>query len=175
MSETSSGGQPPQPTEIVLAGWGERFLAWLIDFIIVNVVLWAIFAAVAVPFWFDGMPDRWFNRPDGPVGWAVTSLVFFAYWTYFETTTGQSLGKMALRIKTTDMAGNKLDVRNAAIQSFGKAFLLPIDLILGWIFTNDKRQRIFSRAGYTIVIKIKSGDQSQNIRYTRDNHDSTDR
>jgi len=62
MSETSSGGSQPQPSEIVLAGWGERFLAWPIDFIIVNTGLWAIFATAAIPFWFDGMPDRWFNR-----------------------------------------------------------------------------------------------------------------
>lgn len=164
MSETSSGS-PPQPTELVLAGWGERFLAWLIDFIIVNTVLWAIFAAAAVPFWFDGMPDRWFSRLDGTIGWAVTSLVFFAYWIYFETTTGQSLGKMALRIRTTNLAGNKVDVRSAAIQSFGKAFLLPIDVVLGWIFTNDKRQRIFSRAGNTIVVKMKNSEQ--NYRYTK--------
>jgi uncharacterized RDD family membrane protein YckC len=91
--------------------------------------------------------------------------VFFAYWIYFETTTGQSLGKMALKIKTTDLAGNKVDPKNAAIQSFGKAFLLPIDVILGWIFTNDKRQRIFSRLGSTIVIKMKSGEQ--NYRYVK--------
>jgi len=38
--------------------------------------------------------------------------------------------------------------------SFGKSFLLVIDIILGWIFTDDKRQRIFNRAGNTIVIKI---------------------
>jgi uncharacterized RDD family membrane protein YckC len=164
MSRTSSG---PQPTEIVLAGWGERFLAWLIDFIIVNVAVWAIFVAAALPFWFNGMPDRWFNGPGGPIGWAVTSLIFFAYWTYFETSTGQSPGKMLFSIKTTDLTGNKADVRSVAIQSFGKAFLLPIDVILGWIFTNDKRQRIFSRAGNTIVIKMKSGEQSQNIRYTK--------
>jgi uncharacterized RDD family membrane protein YckC len=164
MSETSNNSQP-QPAELVLAGWGERFLAWLIDFIIVNVVLWAIFAAAAFPFWFSEMPDRWLDRADGPIGWAVTNLVFFAYWIYFEATTGQSLGKMALRIKTTDLAGNKADVRSAAIQSFGKAFLLPIDVILGWIFTNDKRQRIFSRAGNTIVVKIKNGEQ--NFRYTK--------
>jgi uncharacterized RDD family membrane protein YckC len=168
MSETSSSGSQPQ-AEIVLAGWGERFLAWLIDFIIVNVVLWAVFAAAAFPFWFSGMPEMWLDRADGPIGWAVTSLVFFAYWIYFETTTGQSLGKMALRIKTTDLAGNKVDIRSAAIQSFGKAFLLPIDVILGWIFTNDKRQRIFSRAGNTIVVKMKNGVQgSQDIRYRKD-------
>ena len=162
MSETpASGGTPSQsqPSEITLAGWGERFLAWLIDFIIVNIVLWAIFSAAAIPFWFDGAPDRWFNRPNGALGWAVTSLVFFFYWIYFETTTGQSLGKMALHIRTTDLAGKKIDIRNGIMQSFGKAFLLPIDVILGWIFTNDKRQRIFSRAGNTIVVKMKKDEQ----------------
>ncbi len=91
--------------------------------------------------------------------------MFFAYWIYFETTTGQSLGKVALKIKTTDLGGNKVDARSAAIQSFGKAFLLPIDLILGWIFTNEKRQRIFSRVGNTIVVKTKSDEQ--NYRYTK--------
>jgi uncharacterized RDD family membrane protein YckC len=163
MSETPSS--QPQ-AELVLADWGERFLAWLVDFIVVNVVLWAIFSAVAIPFWFAGAPERWLSGPSGPLGWGVTSLVFFAYWIYFETTTGQSLGKMALKIKTTDLAGNKTNAKSAAIQSFGKAFLLPIDVILGWIFTNDKRQRIFSRAGNTIVVKMKSGEQ--NYRYTKE-------
>jgi uncharacterized RDD family membrane protein YckC len=165
MSEIpASGGAPSQPTEITLAGWGERFLAWLIDFIIVNIVLWAIFSAAAIPFWFDGTPDRWFNRPNGALGWAVTSLVFFFYWIYFETTTGQSLGKMALHIRTTDLAGKKIDIRNGITQSFGKAFLLPIDVILGWIFTNDKRQRIFSRAGNTIVVKMKKDEQDYHYK-----------
>jgi uncharacterized RDD family membrane protein YckC len=166
MSEAPASSSQ-RPAEIFLAGWGERFLAWLIDFIIVNTVLWAIFAAIAFPFWITGVPDRWFERGEGPIGWAATSLVFFVYWIYFETTTGQSLGKMALRIKTTDLTGNKIDVKNAAIESFGKAFLLPLDVILGWIFTNDKRQRIFSRAGNTIVIKLKNGNSSQNVRYTK--------
>jgi uncharacterized RDD family membrane protein YckC len=163
VSETPNSTQ--KPAEIVLASWGERFIAWLIDFIIVNVVLWAIFAAVAFPFWITGAPERWFERADGPIGWGVTSLVFFAYWIYFETTTGQSLGKMAMKIKTTDLAGNKVDIKSAAIESFGKAFLLPIDVILGWIFSNDKSQRIFSKAGNTIVVNVKTGEQ--NFRYTK--------
>jgi len=160
MSDASS----TLPTEIALAGWGERFVAWLIDFIIVNVVLFAIFVAVAFPFWIGGAPERWFNSGEA-ISWGFTSIVFFAYWIYFETTTGQSLGKMAMKIKTTDLAGNKIDWKNAAIESFGKSFLLPIDVILGWIFTNDKRQRIFARAGNTIVIKLKSGEQG--YRYTK--------
>jgi uncharacterized RDD family membrane protein YckC len=87
------------------------------------------------------------------VKYAVQSLLFFVYWLYFESTTGQSIGKKLLKIKTTDLVGNLPNAKNAAIQTFGKAFLLPIDVFFGWIFTNEKRQRLFNRASDTIVIK----------------------
>jgi uncharacterized RDD family membrane protein YckC len=151
--------------EMVLAKWSTRFWAWLIDFVIVNIVLGAIFSAVALPFWLAN-PGKLVNDGGfgGPLGYGVTSLVFFIYWIYFESTTGQSLGKMALKIKSTDLSGGKADIKNVAIQSFGKAFLLPIDVVLGWIFTNDKRQRIFSRAGNIIVVRAARIDQNVNYK-----------
>jgi uncharacterized RDD family membrane protein YckC len=42
---------------------------------------------------------------------------------------------------------------------------------LVWIFTNEKRQRIFSRAIDTIVVKIKKEVRTadnKNIRYIKD-------
>jgi uncharacterized RDD family membrane protein YckC len=148
----SGAGRPPnQQREIVLARWSTRFWAWLVDFIIVAVAIEIIFAIAYAPLAFNqGIQD---NPVLGAVKYAVQSLLFFAYWLYFESTTGQSIGKKLLKIKTTDLAGNLADVRNVAIQSFGKAFLLPIDVFFGWIFTNDKRQRLFNRASDTIVIK----------------------
>ena len=152
---TGGGGanaQPPnQQREIVLARWSTRFWAWLVDFIIVTVAIEIIFAIAYAPLAFSqGIQG---NPALGAVKYAVQSLLFFAYWLYFESTTGQSIGKKLLKIKTTDLAGNLVDVKNVAIQSFGKAFLLPIDVFFGWIFTNEKRQRLFNRASDTIVIK----------------------
>ncbi|MEW5839644.1 RDD family protein [Nitrososphaera sp.] len=159
---TSPEGAASQP-EVLLAKWSDRFLAWLIDFIIVSIVVNATFAAAAFPFWFGRMMSgrEWWDAADpfgGPLHYAVTSTVFFFYWLFFESTRGQSIGKKLLKIKTTDLSGSKApDVKSAAIQSFGKAFLLPIDVLLGWIFTNEKRQRIFNRASDTIVIRLKDG------------------
>ena len=155
--------------EIVLASWADRFFAWLIDFVIVQVALGVVFAAAAFPFWFTDF-DRWFGPGpfDGPVRYAITSAVFFAYWTYFESTSGQSLGKKLLKIKTVDLAGKPASTKSVAIQSFGKAFLLPIDVILGWIFTNDKRQRIFNRASDTLVVKVKEGYGEPGTTYKKD-------
>jgi uncharacterized RDD family membrane protein YckC len=93
-----------------------------------------------------------------------------AYWTYFESTSCQSIGKRILKIKTTDLGGGKIDKKIAVIESFGKAFLLPIDVVLGWIFTNNKRQRILHRITNTLVIKLKPKEiaEAESIKYTKD-------
>lgn len=136
----------------------------------------------------DNGNDFFFFEREGPgAGWwwsggflsgtssfLITSLVFFGYWTYFEYTRGQLIGKMVMRIKTTDLYGNKPSLKSVMLGSFGKSFLLVIDIILGWIFTDDKRQRIFNRAGNTIVIKIvdetklKDKKGPSNITYGKD-------
>lgn len=146
-------GQPSRGPEIVLARWSTRFWAWLVDFIIVTVAVEIIFSIAYAPLAFNQGVQG--NPGLGAIRFAVQSLLFFGYWTYFESTTGQSIGKKLLKIKTTDLAGNLANVRSVAIQSFGKAFLLPIDVFFGWIFTNEKRQRLLSRAADTIVIKTK--------------------
>ena len=160
-------GQPNQQPEITLARWSTRFWAWLLDFVIVMTAAEIIFSIAYAPLAFNEGIQQ--NPALGAVKYAVQSLMFFAYWTYFESNTGQSIGKKLLKIKTTDMAGNIANVKNVAIQSFGKAFLLPIDLFFGWIFTNDKRQRLLSRAANTIVIRAENGDSnSKNVRYVKE-------
>ena len=159
------------PVEIALASWGDRFLAWLVDFILVSIGLAILYVLISLPFWFAyyGNMERVF-RDTGPLPYIVSSLGFLAYWTYFESTTGQSIGKRLLKIKTTDLGGGKIDIKNAIIESFGKAFLLPIDVVLGWIFTNNKRQRIFNRMTNTIVVKLKPKEiaTAERFRYVKD-------
>jgi uncharacterized RDD family membrane protein YckC len=166
-------GQPNdggQRSEITVARWGTRFWAWVVDFIIVTIAFEIVFAIAYAPLaFFQGVDG---NTPPWLAGtrYAVQSLMFFGYWTYFESKTGQSIGKKLLKIKTTDMAGNLADVKSVAISAFGKAFLLPLDVFLGWIFTNDKRQRLLSRAANTIVVKIQEdpGEQPKNVSYRKE-------
>jgi uncharacterized RDD family membrane protein YckC len=168
-----NGKERKESREIILANWGDRFLAWLIDFILVSIALAVLFSAIAIPIWFfyydDEMTAERAYQNVQPSHYVISSIAFFAYWTYLEYTNGQSIGKRLLKIKTVDLSGNKIDIKSAAIESFGKAFLLPIDVVLGWIFTNSKRQRIFSRIGDIIVIKLKNPQLAHNdIKYTKD-------
>jgi len=169
-SETRVGDFTSKPGELILASWRDRFFAWLIDFIIVTIGIEILFYAATFPLWFDSNPDKWY-RGGLSVGFVVRSLIFLAYWTYFESTSGQSLGKRIFHLKTVGITGQTVNIRDALLESFGKSFLLPIDLILGWIFTNDKRQRIFNRVSNTIVVKLGSyaeENSSSNVRYKKD-------
>ena len=139
-----------------LASWGERFAAWLIDIIVLGILMAPIYAVLrwllAWSFWpWSLMPHsmRWASFIDlGP-----SSFVYFLYWTFMEGLYGQSIGKMVLKIKVTRVNGGDVDLPHAAIESLGKAFLLPIDCVLGWILYSDRKQRLFNYVSDTVVVK----------------------
>ena len=97
-----------------------------------------------------------------------TSVMFLSYWIILEYKTGQTIGKKMFNLKITNSQGEKPSLMGVVISSFGKSFILPIDMILGLIITNEKRQRIFNRIGNTIVIKIKKNDDVLNPKYFKD-------
>ena len=96
-------------------------------------------------------------------------LLFFGYWFILEYKNGQSIGKKILNLKVATIEGKKPSPISIAISSFGKSFILPLDIILGWIFRNQKRQRIFNRISDTIIIKIKDEEKNlDEIHYKKD-------
>jgi uncharacterized RDD family membrane protein YckC len=138
-----------QPSGLKLALWGERFLAWLIDVLIIGVVvgilgLFSLLAGLAIPGWPGWLPFFNFN---------LGGVLYFLYWMFMEGSYGQSFGKMIMRIKITRLDGSQIGMGHAALESLGKAFLLPLDCLLGWILYPKRRQRIFNYISETIVIK----------------------
>ena len=131
------------PTELRIAKWRDRGLAWLVDFVIISAGIGVIYG-----IWNSTLVSI------HPSFHVLTSVVFFTYWIVLESKEGQSIGKKLLHLKITKIDGRRADFKDITISSFGKAFLLPIDLIFGWLFTNNKRQRIFNRFSDTIVIKL---------------------
>jgi len=87
----------------------------------------------------------------------VISLLFmlFIYWTLLEGYRGQSVGKMMLSLVVVGTAGERIGFVDAAVESFGKAFLLPLDCLLGWMSMAGKGQRFFHRLSDTLVVKAE--------------------
>jgi uncharacterized RDD family membrane protein YckC len=127
-----------------IADWGKRFLAWLIDIIILGFIL----AWISLPGYVLFPEFRWVPFVD----LGTKNLIHFLYWLIMDAVYGQSLGKMVLNIKVTKLDGRPVDWLSAAIESVGKAFLLPIDCVIGWVLYGETRQRLFNYISETIVV-----------------------
>jgi uncharacterized RDD family membrane protein YckC len=150
-------------SKIILAKWKDRFFAWIVDFVIISIISTSIFF---LSFLYLNHNFEDFVTNDGM--YIPTSIMFFSYWIILEYKTGQTIGKKMFNLKITNNFGEKPSLIGVILSSFGKSFILPIDIILGWILTNEKRQRIFNKLGNTLIIKIKESENNSDFKYIKD-------
>ena len=141
-------------TRFEMADWGERFIAWIIDMIVVGVFLapfkwylaWIGLAGLGMPHFLRFIPF---------INLGFDNIAYFLYWTIIEGIYGQSIGKVIMKLKIVRLNGGHVNMLQAAVESMGKAFLLPIDCLIGWLLYSDKKQRLFNHISETIVIKTR--------------------
>ncbi|MBU8727869.1 RDD family protein [Bacillus pumilus] len=161
-----------------LAGVGYRFLAHLLDGIIIGVPYSFIMFILATLF-FVSSPEAAMMMDDDSYYYSTTvmtdeeweiimGLIFFyigailigivVTWLYYaimESSKLQgTLGKMALGIKVTRVTGEKVTFGRATGRFFAKGFLSPI-LCIGYIiaFFTEKQQALHDLIASTIVVK----------------------
>jgi uncharacterized RDD family membrane protein YckC len=144
---------------IVLANWGRRFIAWLIDYFFINIMLAYAglenFETRVIPAYIL-QPLPGFNISI----WSPLSiLILFLYWTLSEWYFGRSIGQLLLNLRLTDPKGNGVSLAASAIQSIGKSIsfpVLPVDCLIGWTYPpcRKARQRFFNKLSNTIVIYL---------------------
>ena len=140
--------EPPQPPP---AAWSTRLGAWVID-----VVLLA--AAVSVLGDLLGLGPGLLTVGN-PFEVGQHTVLLFAYWTLFESNAGQSPGKLVLDLAVVDEAGHPPSLGRSAVQSFGKAFLLPLDVAVGVVAMPGEGRRLFNRLSGTRVVALGDGDR----------------
>ena len=150
-------------SKIILAKWKDRFFAWIVDFVIISLISSSTFF---LSFLYLDYNFENFITNDGM--YIPTSVMFLSYWIILEYKTGQTIGKKMFNLKITNNFGEKPSLIGVILSSFGKSFILPIDIILGWILTNEKRQRIFNKLGNTLIIKIKESENDSDFKYIKD-------
>ncbi|MCP1148220.1 MULTISPECIES: RDD family protein [Bacillus] len=161
-----------------LAGVGYRFLAHLLDGIIIGVPYSFIMFILATLF-FVSSPEAAMMMDDDSYYYSTTvmtdeeweiimGLIFFyigailigivVTWLYYaimESSKLQgTLGKMALGIKVTRVTGEKVTFGRATGRFFAKGFLSPI-LCIGYIiaFFTEKQQALHDLIASTIGVK----------------------
>ena len=134
--------------ELPLASFKKRTYAYLIDFL----MMIAITSTLVLPEVL--LPQ--FGNFLGLVLSAVlfVALVFlFVYSTLLEGFIGQTVGKRVIGLKVVKMDGKKLSYDHAAVRNFGKAFLLPFDLLVG--LKHERFLRYFDKFAGTTVIDLR--------------------
>ncbi|WP_316861711.1 RDD family protein [uncultured Cohaesibacter sp.] len=150
---TSSGISDGQASPYV--GFGKRFVAHLVDLIIVFIIFYVIGMQVAENV--GGVTDEGFAL-EGTPAVVVMALSFFASLLYFMLTEGrggQSFGKMVMGIKVVSTDGSACSMRQAFIRNFLRIidgfFFYLIGIIL--MMRSDRKQRLGDRIAETVVIR----------------------
>lgn len=137
-------------TQLPLATLSKRVRAFLIDFALMLTIT-IIFAFPQVVSILEGNVFS----PELSTVLFITLGLLWVYSTLLEGFNGQSLGKRLIGLKAVRTDGKKLSYDHAAVRNFGKAFLLPFDLIIGIRLKNEKFKRYFDKFAGTTVIDLR--------------------
>jgi uncharacterized RDD family membrane protein YckC len=134
-----------------LANLGGRTCAFLVDFAItLGIFLTTAIATNLLSWLTSGVAFR-VDIPN-----VILFLVlFWIYSTLLEGFAGQTLGKRVFGLKVVRLDGKKLSWDNVAVRDFGKAFLLPFDLLFGYRLRDKRFARYFDSFAGTIVINLR--------------------
>ena len=124
-------------------GVGLRFLALLIDSVIIGVV--------------GGLLSVLFRNAPGVSGLLI-AIIVFAYFIVLEATQGATLGKMALGLRVVKTNGATITWADSVIRNL----LRIIDGLFGYlvgailIWNSPLKQRLGDRAAHTVVVRRPS-------------------
>jgi uncharacterized RDD family membrane protein YckC len=148
----------PTASTVRYASLGERFVASIIDLILVAVVT----VIISIPFGIAAWMGSFFASPfaaafNGLFFGGFTFIIWILYYSYFEGTSGQTLGKSAMSIRVVDQnTGQTIDMARAFIRSLLRIIdFLPVLYFIGFIIVlaTPRKQRLGDIAAGTVVVK----------------------
>jgi uncharacterized RDD family membrane protein YckC len=84
----------------------------------------------------------------------ILLALLWGYSTLLEGFNGQTIGKRVIGLKVVRTDGKKMSYDHAAVRNFGKAFLLPFDLLVG--IKHESFLRYFDKFAGTTVIDLRA-------------------
>jgi uncharacterized RDD family membrane protein YckC/DNA-binding transcriptional ArsR family regulator len=137
-----------------LASFKNRIFAYLVDLTIILLITVVIMFPQSINILKNPL------SPELSAVLFITLGLFWVYSTLLEGFNGQSLGKRLLGLKAVKTDGKNMSYDHAAIRNFGKAFLLPLDIIVGLQLKNPEFIRYFDKFAGTTVISLRKKSAS---------------
>lgn len=157
----------PQPSEqmqghLAYAGFGERFLAALIDGVIMGIAIGVILAPLSMAVGQDNVAGV---QIGGNAFSIILSYLYYAlFYQYKGATLGQSLMKIRVVNKDSQSALNWGET--ALREVLGKALSsIPVYLGYFWYFSSPTRQAWHDSIANSLVVKV---DEDGNLKYTNE-------
>ena len=141
------------------AGVGSRIVAVIVDHIIVGIIT----AVLAIPLGLQmftmsaaGLADPAVLMAQTMGMWVLSFVLWILYFSYFESKTGQTLGKKVVNIKVTKEDGKQPTFTDALIRNILRIIDIIGIYIIGFIviLATEKKQRIGDIAAHTVVVKV---------------------
>lgn len=142
------------------AGFWRRFWAFLIDGTILSLALWPVRLALGAPFCFSADSIEDFSREElvsklGVVVIAntINMLVSWIYFALFHSSARQaSPGMMALGMRVTDAAGQRISFARASARYFG-SLVSTMTLGIGFLMMlfTERKQTLHDLMAGTVV------------------------
>ncbi|HLE75414.1 MAG TPA: RDD family protein [Candidatus Bathyarchaeia archaeon] len=151
-------------SELDMNHWLYRFLAALIDGIIIGIPGYIIYIVIVgilwpVPAWagwyWGGWAPWWAMWLLFPLLWG---LIWVIYSAFLDTSWGASVGKRVLGLQVQMVDGSKVLFGKAFIRNISKIlwFVLLIDWIMGIATPGpDRRQKYTDRMAGTTVVQVR--------------------
>lgn len=145
--------------EFQYAGVLPRFLAFLIDSIILGIIMVPL-ALLGVFSIGVGVATRGvFDMTGFFVLWAVMIVLNILYFTILEGMHGQTIGKMVLNIKVVGYDGKEIGMARAFVRNLLRIvdgfFFYIVGIVL--ILATEKHQRLGDMAGSDVVVSLRKG------------------
>lgn len=128
------------------ASLGARFLAAIIDFIILFIV------QIVIGFIFGLL----LGENAQTVGSAASFGVSLYYWVFYQATTGQTLGKKVMGIQVLTLSGQRPSYMTFILREILGKFISTLILFIGYLFPlwDAKKQALHDKIASTIVVKV---------------------
>ena len=129
-----------------VAKFSKRALAFIVDIGVTFTILITVTLIAEVFVLFTG--QFMFHQ-----NFFVFLVLLWLYSALLEGYGGQTVGKYLFMLKAVSITSKKLSYDAAAVRSFGKCFVLPIDLLIGLRLDDKRFVRFFDKYSGTTVIR----------------------
>jgi predicted Zn finger-like uncharacterized protein len=138
------------------AGFWIRFVAYLIDSFIIGGLQLVLGLLLGFAIGSLGGLTAQGDAAMGMVTWLFGVVIGLSYAVFFTGHCGQTLGKMALRIKVICSDGSEISYGRAALREVPGKFLSGILLGIGYLMVafDSKKQGLHDKIANTYVIKL---------------------